>query len=67
MRVIDQQPGIEALRQRGQIRQGREIAVHREHAFGGEERVAMPMAMRRQQFLGVSPNRCGGRAGACRG
>ncbi len=54
MRIIDEEPGIEPLRQIGQRAKRREVAVHGKDAVGGDERVAVPAAMGRQQILGMA-------------
>ena len=41
VRVVDQQPGVGVARKRGELRQRRAVAVHREHALGHDQRAAM--------------------------
>ena len=36
--VVDHEPGVGAVRQRGQFGERRAVAVHREHAFGDDQR-----------------------------
>ncbi len=53
MRVVGQEPGIETLRQLGQVVQRRQVAVHGKDAVGHDERARMTGAVRRHKRFGV--------------
>ena len=59
--VVGHQPGVEALRQRRELGQGSEVAVHGENAVGGKQGALVPGAMRghevrRMRHVGVAKN-----------
>ena len=52
--VVDHQPGIEAVAERGQLAERRKIAVHRENAFGRDQHARVARAVFRQQCFGMA-------------
>ena len=51
--VVGHQPGVVLVGQRVQFGERREIAVHREHAVGDDQRMVVAGAMFGQQFAGM--------------
>ena len=54
VRVVGHQPGVEIAGELVQLRQRREIAVHREHAVGDDQRMVVFGAMLAQQRAGMT-------------